>query len=39
MQLVNGAKFLDTTCILLFPPSAADSVTIKVPHISIYVSQ
>ena len=33
IQLVNGAQFLNTTCILLFPPPAANSPTVIVPLI------
>ena len=28
MQLVNGSQFLNTTCILLFPPPAANAATV-----------
>ena len=36
MQLVNGAQFLNTTCMLLFPPLAADASTVIVLFTSIY---
>ena len=38
MQLVNGAQFLNTNCILLFPPPAGDAATVLVPLTSIYKS-
>ena len=38
MQSVNGAEFLNTTYILLFPLPAANSVVVIVPLKSIYPS-
>ena len=38
IQLVNRAQFLNTTCILLFHPPAANAVTVIVPLTSIYES-
>ena len=38
MQSVNGARFLNTTCILLLPLSAANAVTVIVPLATIYAS-
>ena len=38
MQSVNGAQFLNTTCILLFPQPAANSASLIVPLASIYAS-
>ena len=38
MQLVNGKQFLNTTCILLFPPHVANTATDIVPLTSIYAS-
>ena len=29
MQLVNGAQFLNTTCIWLFPPPPANAATVQ----------
>ena len=37
-QLVNRAQFLNTTCILLFHPPAANALTVIVPLTSIYES-
>ena len=38
MQLVNGAKFLNNTCLLLFPSPTANAATVIVPLTSIYAS-
>ena len=38
MQPVNGAQFLNTTSIPLFPPPAANTATVIVPLTSIYAS-
>ena len=38
MQSVNGAQFLNTACILLFPLPAAYAATVIVPLASIYAS-
>ena len=38
MQLVNGAKFLNYTCLLLFPSPTANAATVIVPLTSIYAS-
>ena len=38
MQLVNGAQLLNTTCIPLFLPPAANAVTVIVPLTSTYAS-
>ena len=38
MQSVNGAQFLNTTSISLFPPPASNSATVTVPLTSIYAS-
>ena len=38
MQLVNGAQFLNTTCILLFPPPTANAATVIIPLKGIYAS-
>ena len=38
MQLVNGAQFLNTTSIRLFPPPAAKAATVIVPLTSVYES-
>ena len=38
MQSVNGAIFLNTTSISLFPPQAAIYATVIVPLTSIYAS-
>ena len=39
IQSVNGVQFLNTTCILLFPSSAANAATVIVPLTSIYAPQ
>ena len=36
LQSVNGAQFLNTTSITLFPPPAANSATFIVPLTSVY---
>ena len=38
MHLVNGAQFLNTTSIPLFPAPDANAVTVIVPLTSIYAS-
>ena len=37
-KLVNGAQFLNTTCILLFSPPADNAATVIVPLTNIYAS-
>ena len=36
MKIVNGAQFLNSSCITLFPPAAVSSATVIVPLTSIY---
>ena len=38
MESINGALFLNSTCILLLPPPAANSGTFVVPLTSRYAS-
>ena len=38
MQLVNGAQFLNTTCISLFPLPSANAATVIVPLTRIHAS-
>ena len=38
MQLANGAQFLNTTYIPLFPMPAANFMTVTVPLTSMYAS-
>ena len=38
MQLLNGAQLLNTTCLLLFSPPAANVATIVVPLTNMYTS-
>ena len=38
IQLVNGAEFLNTTCVLLFCPPPANAANAIVPLTSVYAS-